>query len=190
MHSVWIPRVVSAFVAAAVPAMTIGAQAPQLEVAGGLAVPLGAWGATRTPGPLVRASATLGAPTRVVRFRAEVEGAWLLDQIDRTPGAVGSSQQGNLRAVSAIGSVLVGGTRAGLAPYVVVGLAAQRLTVAGARNPYGTTAGLRAGAGLRWRFRRVVLHGEVTPHWALTDFGTGRDFGVGAYVPAVIGLSF
>ena len=190
MRIAGLPLFASALLTVSVPAVGLHAQAIQLGVSGGVAVPVGAWGETRTPGPVVRASATLGAPTRAVRARADLEGAWLFYQADRARGPVGSNQQGDLRALSAVASILVGGTGPRIKPYLVAGLSAQRLTVEGARNPYGTTAGLRIGAGLRWRIGRAELHGEITRHSALTDFATGQDAVGGVYIPIVVGVSF
>lgn len=166
------------------------AQSVQAGVSGGLAVPTGDYGKTRIPGPLVRGTLTFGGQERRVRPRADIEVAWLLDQADDATVGFGSSRQGTLRAVSALASIVMGPAGAGFAPYVIAGAGGQRLRVAGSRNPYGTVGGVRGGAGLRFRARRAVVHAEVTLHWALTDFGTGRDFGMATYVPAVIGISF
>ena len=168
----------------------IFAQAVRLGVAGGFAIPTGAYGQTRTAGPLVRGTLTLGGPERRVRFRGDLEGAWLLDIADGASVGVVSSRQGTLRAVSALASVLVGPAGGHFTPYLIAGAGAQRLSVEKVRNPYGTVAGVRAGVGIRFRLGRTAVHAEITPHWALTDFGTGRDFEVGSYVPMVVGVSF
>ncbi|MEJ7760194.1 MAG: hypothetical protein WKF55_11475 [Gemmatimonadaceae bacterium] len=167
---------------------TVVAQAVQVGVAGGFAIPTGAYGRTRIPGPVVRGSLSVGGPQRRVRLRGDIEGALLLDQADGE--SIGSSQEGTIRAVSIFVAAVAGPTGGRLAPYVIAGAGLQRLTVKGTRNPYGTTAGVRAGAGLRFRFGRSAIHAEVTSHLALTDFATGRDFDVGSYVPVVIGISF
>ena len=172
----------------AAPAVAAGAQDVQLGVAGGVAVPTGRYGETRSTGPLVRGTLLLGDPRRHVRLRADVEGAWLLDEDGRA--TAGSSHDGTMRALGAFASVVVGGTGPRFAPYLVAGAGAQRLRVAGVRNPYGTTLGVRAGGGVRWHLGRALLYAEVAAHGALTDFGTGRDFAAGSYVPVVVGVSF
>lgn len=164
------------------------AQTVQVGVSGGLAVPTGAYGRTRVPGPVVRGSITLGGPQRRVRFRGDLEGAWLLDQADGA--SIGSGQQGTIRAVSALAAVVAGPTGGRVAPYVIAAAGVQRLTVKGTSNPYGTTTGVRAGAGLRVRLGRSAIHAEIASHLALTDFATGRDFDIGSYVPLVVGVSF
>ncbi len=169
--------------------VSASAQAVRLGVAGGVAVPIGAYGETRSSGPLVRGSVMIGGLERRVRFRGDVEAAWMLAADDHA-STVPGSHFGTLRALSVLGSVLIGGTGPGFAPYVIAGLGAQRLRVDGSSNPYGTTIGARIGAGVRWRVGRTLLHAELTPHWALSDFATGRDFGVGSYVPATLGISF
>jgi acyl-CoA synthetase (AMP-forming)/AMP-acid ligase II len=86
---------------------------------------------------------------------------------------------------------LLGATAAApVSPYGLVGLAVERLAITGSRNPYGSTVGLRAGLGARWRLRDRLIFAEVAPHVALTDFGTGRDFDVGVRVPLVVGIAF
>ncbi len=167
--------------------LALRAQAVEASVAGGLAVPAGGYRRSRAAGPVLRGSVTVGAPERRVRLRGDLEGVWLLDRADRVPAY---SSQGTLRALSAVGSVLIGARGPGPSPYVSAGLAMQRLTVQGFRNPYGTTLGLRAGAGVRWRVRHLRVHAEVTPHLVLTDFATGSDFGTGGYVPLVLGAGF
>jgi len=162
------------------------AQAVQLAVAGGVAIPTDDYGETRTTGPLVRGTLLLRGPERRVRFRMDAEGAWLLDRTDRA--ITGSSRDGTMRVVSALASVVIGGTGPRIAPYLLAGAGVQRLTVEGTRNPYGRTLGMRAGAGVRWLVGRVEMNAEITPHWALTDFGTGREFGLGSYVPVAIGV--
>ncbi len=189
MHRTLLALVAAHCFAAAVPQRS-SAQVAQLGIAGGLAIPTGAYGETRTAGPLIRGMLSLGRPSWVARFRCDFEGAWLLDQADRDGPDFGSSRQGTLRAVGVIALVVAGPAGGRLAPYVVAGAGAQRLRVEGVRNPYGLVTGVRAGAGIRARLGRAAVHAEVTPHWALTDFGTGRDFGVGSYVPIAVGISF
>jgi hypothetical protein len=182
--------VAAASVAAALaPVAAARAQSVQVGVAGGIALPTGAYGRVRGPGPLVRGSLWLSDPQRRLRARGDVEGAWLLDRMV-DPMRAGSSTEGSLRAVSALVSIVFGGTGPNAAPYLIAGAGPQMLRVTGARNPYGTTLGVRAGAGVRWHVGRAVLHAEVAEHFALTDFGTGRDFGMGSYAPVVVGASF
>ena len=165
----------------------VRAQGAELGVAAGVAVPVAGYG-SRTPGPLVRGAVTLRGPEHRVRWRGELEGVWLLDGTDDLADV--SSRNGTLRAVSGVVSVLVGGTQPQGTVYGVLGVGAQVLRVRGSTNPYGTTPGVRAGLGVRRRIGRAALHVEITPHWALTDFGTGRDFGLGAYVPVVVSIGF
>lgn len=178
---------------AAALAVSHTAHAQRVRVGGsvGLAVPTGRYGQTRVAGPLLRAAVTLGGPEQIILVRGELEGAWLLDREGEANGsATGSSTQGTLRAVGALLSLLAGPRRTGIAPYFVAGGGVQRLTVRGAYYPSRTVAGLRAGAGLRMHVGRAEVHAEVTPHWVLSDYATGRDFAAGSYVPAVVGVTF
>jgi len=132
---------------------------------------------------VLRGGLTFGSAERLaVRLRVDVEGTWLRGRSD---------QSAKFRAVSALASLVVAPTGVPrVAPYAVLGIGADRLSKTDVLNPYGTTLALRAGAGLSGTIagQRVFL--EVAPHLALTDFGIGRDYGLGVRVPIVAGLLF
>lgn len=169
---------------------SLAAQPPEPSLAVGVAVPLGGLGEQRVPGPVLRGGLTFGDPRQSrVRARVELEAGWIPGR-DRERSR-SAWARGGLRSVTAAGSLLMGATAASVvAPYAVVGLALERLAISGQRNPYGTTAGVRAGIGARWRWRERALFAELTPHIALTDYGTGGDFNLGVRVPVVMGVSF
>ncbi len=161
----------------------VRAQPPEPSVAVGLALPRGDFGARHAPGPVVRGGLTYGDRARShVRLRLDLEAALL-------PGR--APHPGTFQSVSALVSLLVGATAAPpVAPYGLVGLAVERLAITGARNPYGTTVGLRAGFGVRARVWSRPMFVEVAPHLALTDFATGSDYSAGVRVPLVLGVAF
>jgi hypothetical protein len=163
------------------------AQAGEPSLAAGIAIPTGGLGTERMPGPLLRAGYAFGdRQSSHVRLRLDIEAAWLLAR-----AGASTRGRGTFRSVSALSSLLVGATAAArVSPYGLVGLAVERLAITGNRNPYGTTVGLRAGLGMRWRLRDRMVFAEVAPHVALTDFGTGQDFDVGVRVPLVVGIAF
>lgn len=164
------------------------AQAVSPTLAVGIAVPTGQYGVHRSAGPLLRAGLTMGAPERHVRLRLEGEGAWLLDRTG-APATLGS-QDGTLRATGLLLTLVAGPHLGRYTPYLLVGAGPQWIRVAGATNPYGATLGVRGGAGLRVRAGRVELEAEVAAHGVASDFGTGRDFAPGSYVPLAIGVRF
>ena len=164
------------------------AQTVAPTLAAGIAVPIGNYGVQRSAGPLLRAGLTMGAPERHVRLRVEGEGAWLLDRADGS-AALGS-QDGTLRALGLLVTLVAGPHLGRYTPYALVGAGPQWIRVAGATNPYGASLGARAGAGLRVRAGRVDLEAEVAAHGVASDFGTGRDFAPGSYVPLAIGVRF
>lgn len=174
----------------AMSAGVLAAQPPEPSLAVGVAVPLGGLGEQRVPGPVLRGALTFGDRRRSgVRARLELEAGWIPGR-DRESSR-SAWARGDVRSVTAAGSLLMGATAASaVAPYAVVGLALERLAISGQRNPYGTTAGLRAGIGARWRWRERPLFAELTPHIALTDYGTGGDFNLGVRIPVVMGVSF
>jgi hypothetical protein len=163
------------------------AQAGEPSLAAGIAIPTGGLGTERMPGPLLRAGYTFGDHrSSHVRVRLDLEAAWLLAR-----AGASTRGRGTFRSVTALASLLLGATAAApVSPYGLVGLAVERLAITGRRNPYGSTVGLRAGLGARWRLRDRLIFAEVAPHVALTDFGTGRDFDVGVRVPLVVGIAF
>lgn len=169
---------------------TLSAQAAEPSVAIGVAVPTRGLGAQRTIGPLLRGGLTFGdRQLSHVRLRLELEASWLLGREDRRGARAGNSA--TFRSVSALTTLLVGATRGrSVAPYGLVGFAVERLSLTGFRSPYGSTVGVRAGAGARWRVRSRTMFVEVAPHLALTDFGTGMEFTPGIRVPIALGVSF
>jgi hypothetical protein len=164
------------------------AQSLSTTFAVGAAVPTGRYALFRSPGPLVRAGLTVGAPERHVWLRVEGEGAWLVDQAgDR---ASLGSQRGTLRALGVLVTLAAGPHLGRVTPYVLLGAGPQWLRVEGATNPYGASLGARAGAGVRVRAGRVELEAELAAHGVASDFGTGRDFAAGSYVPLTLGVRF
>ncbi len=170
--------------------MNLRAQPVERSVGLGLTLPAGDYAKFRTIGPAVRAGVAFGDPdTRHVRLRLEFEAAWLLSRGSK-PGFA-NSDPGSLTATSFLASAVFGRRpREGFAPYFITGVALQSLTIPGRRNPYGSTIGLRVGAGMERRVAARHYFVEIAPHLALTDFGTGGDFGTAAYVPLVVGLRF
>lgn len=179
-----------AFAGAALCGVSLRAQPIERSVALGVVLPAGDYSQFRTIGPAVRAGVAFGDPdVRRVRLRVEFEAAWLLSRGARSGFA--NSDPGSLTAMSLLASGVFGRRpREGFAPYLITGIAIQSLTIPGQRNPYGSTFGLRVGAGIQRRVARRQYFGEIAPHLALTDFGAGSDFGTAAYVPIVVGLRF
>ena len=168
----------------------VSAQSVEPSLALGVAVPTGGLGAQRSAGPLLRAAVTLGnRERRHVRFRLELEGAWLVG--DERRAVSRSWSAGMFRAVSGLATMVVGarGTPT-VAPYLIIGMGLQRLSVVGVTNPYGMTFGVRGGAGLQWRVGSRTMFAEVSSHAAATDFGTTSDFSLATYVPITIGIRF
>ena len=178
---------VASLAAIFVSARAIAAQVIHPDVGLGAAVPTGPLGEGRGIGPLVRLGFVVGDTARRIRLRVEGEAAWMPAREAR--GRT-SSPVGDWRAFSLVGSVLIGPRGSRVASYLVLGAAAQGVDIGGQTNPYGTLAGVRAGAGVRGRVGAYVLRVEVTPHAVLSDFGTGRDFAVGTYWPISVGLTF
>jgi hypothetical protein len=184
-------RIICLIAAAATIAGTpLGAQSVERSLAVGLAIPTGGLGAQRTAGPALRAAATFGdRQRRHVRLRLELEGAWLIGD-ERRAGS-GSWRTGTMRTVSGLASMLVGATGTpAVAPYFVVGVGVQRMSIVGVTNPYGLTFGVRGGAGLQWQVGRRTMFAEVSSHAAATDFGTTSDFSLATYIPLTIGIRF
>lgn len=159
------------------------AQSIEPLLAAGVVLPQGGLGTQSRAGPVLRGGLTFGSAQRPsVRLRLEVEGTWLSGRSD---------QSARFQAVSALASLVLGPSAASrVTPYAVLGIGAERLSRTGVRNPYGTTLALRVGAGLSGIVagQRVFL--EVGPHVALTDFGIGRDYGLGVRVPIMAGVHF
>jgi hypothetical protein len=153
----------------------------------GIALPTGGYAMHRAAGPVLRAGLALGERVDRVGWRLEGEAAWFPDN-DSAPSS-GGGIDGDLRSIAAIGSLVAGPRRRGLAPYVIVGGGPQWIRVRGAVNPYGTSLGLRAGVGLRFRGESMSLLAELAGHAVLSDFGT-REYTAGTYVPLTIGVVF
>ncbi len=158
---------------------TVSAQPVRYSMSAGVAVPADDYGA-RGIGPLVRASATWGEVPRHVHLRADLEAAILTSQ----------SAAGAVRTVSATLNYLVGGKSARFSPYGYVGGGAQVIAVSGASSATQWAVGVRAGVGVRARIREREWSAEIARHVALTDYGTGTDFGRASYLPIAIGVSF
>ena len=181
-------RSVVAIVASTVaPSRVIGAQSPQVTLSAGMVVPAAAFRPLYASGPAAQASFFFGHSGSRTRLRADLESAWLVGRNKTSPP---NSPVASLQVMSAIASLVIAAPRPGVSPYFSTGVAVQRLTRANDTNPYGTTFGLRAGGGVRWRARRLCLQLEVTPHLTLTDYGSAQDFAAGAYIPIFFGLGF
>ena len=157
----------------------VSAQPVRYSVSAGVAVPADDYGA-RGIGPLVRASATWGEVPRHVHLRADIEATILTSQ----------SAAGAVRTVSAMLNYVVGGKSARFSPYGYVGGGAQVISVSGASSAMQWAPGVRAGVGIRARIREREWSAEIARHVALTDYGTGTEFGRASYVPIAIGVSF
>jgi hypothetical protein len=159
--------------------------APQIAV--GIAAPSGGLGDGHSIGPVLRGSLLLGAPRRRTHFRMDAEVAWM-------PGTDGRASAypstGDLRVAALMGSFVVASRAETGGAYGLVGGGLQSTSVKGHRNPYGMGAVLQAGAGYRMSVGRIRMHVELTPHMLVSDYATGRDFNVGVYWPALIGVSF
>jgi hypothetical protein len=74
--------------------------------------------------------------------------------------------------------------------YVTLSIAAQSLSVPGSTNPYGVTAGLRAGFGARLPAGKRSLVLEFARHLNVTDYATGHDFEPGLFSLLTAGMRF
>ena len=185
-----LPTVYLIVSAAMLVVVKVSAQSVEPSLALGVAVPTGGLGARRTAGPVLRAAVTLGdRERRHVRFRLELEGAWLVG--DEPRAGSGSWSAGTFRAVSGLATMVVGARGSPtVAPYLIIGMGLQRMSVVGRTNPYGATFGVRGGAGLQWQVGPRTMFAEVSSHAAATDFGTTSDFSLATYVPITIGIRF
>jgi hypothetical protein len=166
-----------------------GAQAFSPSFAVGAAVPTGYYATRRSPGPIVRASLTVGYPERqYVWLRVDGEGAWLLDE--GGGHVLLGSVDGTLRSLGVFATVAAGPRREGVRPYAFMSAGPQWLRVEGATNPYGVSLGLRGGAGIRAKARGLELEAEVGAHVVTSDFGTGHEFKMGSFVPVTLGVRF
>jgi hypothetical protein len=174
-------------VVAAIPC-DLSAQAVSPGVALGVAVPTGDYGETRSPGPLANLSLTFREPESRIRFRVEGEAVWLSGRGDSSPFP--SSSSGDLRILSVLASMLLAPNTGGVRPYFVIGGGPQWLSVPNGVNPYGTLYGVRAAIGLEGKWRGRSLRSELGAHAVLSDYATGRDFGLGTFVPFTVGVQF
>ena len=185
------PRRAGFLVSAALALAALGsraqAQAVSPTLAVGTALPTGHY-SRRSPGPLVRAGLTIGDPRRLVWVRLEGEGVWLIDRTNERASL--GSRDGMLRTLGVLVTVAAGPRLGRVTPYVLLAAGPQWLRIQGARNPYGATLGVRAGAGVRVRAGRLELETELAAHVVASDFGTGRDFATGSYIPISVGVRF
>lgn len=171
---------VTIVLATVVIARPIAAQSKNVEAGFGVIVPGRGLGTNRSPGPLARLGFVIGDTARRARLRVDGEAAWM----------PGQSAQNNWRAYGLVVSALMGQRPASTGPYVIVGLAAQRIAVSTTPNPYGTLWGLRAGVGVQSPVGRTVFRWEATPHIVLSEYGTGRNYSFGSYWPVSVGFAF
>lgn len=154
----------------------------------GVGFPTGLMGEHRRPGPVVNAYALIGSATRTVRFQLGVESAWFSGKPRLS--ALGSSAEGDLRIVGLIVNLLIATHGDGIRPYLALGGGLQYMSVENRRNPYGSVPALRGGIGLEAPWGNRSVRAEVHAHAILSDFGTGKDFVVGTYVPVTLSLQF
>lgn len=182
-----IPSAIAVLLATLAP--SAGAQAFSPSLAVGAAIPTGYYGTRRSPGPLVRASLTVGYPEQqYVWLRVDGESAWMLDE--GGGHVMLGSVDGTLRALGVFATVVAGPRREGVRPYAFMSAGPQWLSVQNATNPYGVSLGLRGGAGVRARAGGVNLEAEVGAHVVTSDFGTGHEFSSGSFVPLTVGVRF
>jgi len=157
------------------------------ELALGTAIPTGPLGAHHDAGRLLRAGVFIGPRDSPGRLYLGLEDVRFGEEVRLPPGV---SARGALRMTSALANLTFGPTSTPVAPYVLVGLAAHRMTIVGSVNPYGTVIGARAGVGLRLDTPQLSARIEVASHVIASDYATGKDFSFGRYVPVILGLSF
>ena len=97
---------------------------------------------------------------------------------------------GDLRILSVLASVLLAPNNGIVRPYLVLGGGPQWLTVPDDVNPYGTLYGVRAAIGLEGKWSGRKWRAELGAHAVLSDYATGRDFGLGTFVPVMVGVQF
>lgn len=164
---------------------TTSAQATTPSIALGIVAPRGQLSTQFATGALLRGGYEFGNPrTQRTRVRLDAEVSWL-------PRRDAATATGDLRIVSGIVSLVESASSArAVAPYGLLGIAVERMSISGTRNPYGTTFGVRAAFGVRWRVRDRSLAAELAPHLALTEFATGREYAPSLRVPLTIALLF
>jgi hypothetical protein len=174
-------RTLTVVLALVIPTVTYAQAAPTIGV--GVAIPGGALGEQRNPGPVVRIGVTFGPPTKAAQFRLEGEVAHM-----RGNGSANSWSNSHFTSIAALANLIVG-PRGLAAPYVLLGAGIQRLQATGVQNPYGVTGGLRLGLGVRGHVRQTHGYVEIVSHLNLTDFAAG-DFEAGFFFPVVVGVRF
>lgn len=153
----------------------------------GAAVPAGDYGETRGIGPVAQLFVLFGRADRRVRVRVEAEGVWLPGH---TPASYSTSKAGDLYILSGIASLIMGPRSTPVRPYFLLGAGPQLVSVPKHTNPYGSVTGVRAGFGVEGRLRSRSIRAEMAGHAVLSDFGTGRDFGLGGYYPLTLAIQF
>ena len=153
----------------------------------GAAVPAGDYRETRGIGPVAQLFVLFGRADRRVRVRVEAEGVWLPGH---TPASDATSKAGDLYILSGIASLIMGPRSTPVRPYFLLGAGPQLVSVPKHTNRYGSVPGVRAGLGVEGRLRRQTIRAEIAGHAVLSDFGTGRDFGLGAYFPLTLAIQF
>ena len=154
----------------------------------GVGFPTGALGEHRRPGPVVNAYALIGSETRTVRLQLGVEGAWFSGKHPLSAHA--SSAEGDLRIIGLIANLLIAPHVDGIRPYLALGGGLQYMSIENRRNRYGSVPAVRVGIGLQVPWGNRSLRAEVHGHGILSDFGTGKDFVAGTYVPFTLSLQF
>ena len=91
---------------------------------------------------------------------------------------------------SILGSVLIAPRLSGMKPYVTLGGGVQWLSVENSMNPYGSIVGVRSGVGVEGPWGRKTFRAEISAHAILSDFATGKDWAIGAYIPATFAIEF
>ncbi|MCC6243251.1 MAG: hypothetical protein IT353_10440 [Gemmatimonadaceae bacterium] len=164
---------------------TMSAQTTTPSLALGIVAPRGQLGTKFATGAMLRGGYEFGNPrTQRTRVRLDAEVSWLTRRNAATA-------TGDLRIVTGVASLVESASSLRtVAPYGLLGVAVERMSVAGTTNPYGTTFGLRAALGVRWRLRGRTLVAEVAPHVALTDFATGGEYSPSVRVPLSFAVSF
>lgn len=180
-------RLLAALATLACSVQTLNAQSIQPDFGVGMAVPIGALGAKRDPGVYARAGLIFGRPARILRFRFDVDGAYMHRDATATPDI--SSATGALRSMSLAGSLLVS-ARTATSPFATFGIGVHSLKNRNFPNSYGSSVGLRTSVGLRHRVGRHAFALEAGAHLLLTDYGTGADFATGVYFPLQFGFTF
>ena len=174
-------------VAVLVGAGGLQAQGIFIRAAAGAAIPVFGAGAIRDAGPAAMLS--LESPLSR-RWSLRVDAEWSrLDGPPATAGREHFSQYGDLRAVGASLNGILRFSEDEAIPYLLGGIGAYRLQQSGGDpSPYGTTAGVLAGAGIDasiWRRVNPFIDARMLVH--LTDYGS-HELAPTVYWPVLIGL--